>query len=126
MSRPNPKPGTTYGEVLGWIIRELRKQQNLDQIDLAKSLKITQPSWSRVETGSSALTVQQLGIVARKLKTTPQEILRLMDWATDELHRKGYKIVDGSANADTAEVVAVIGLLGIGALIGASLFGRKK
>lgn len=127
MSSPNPAPGTTYGEVLGWVIRELRKRENLDQSDLANCIHVKQPSWSRVETGASALSVQQLDAVARRLGTSSQEILRLVDQAIRELNQKGYKVVnDQKSDNSSDDVVAVIGLIGIGALIGAILFGSEK
>lgn len=126
MSTSRAVPTATFSAVLGWVIRELRKQKGLAQSDLARALNLQQPSWSRIETGTSTLNVQQLVIVARCLSTTSQDILNIADRARNGLVARGVDVTEDRSTAKSEDLLAVIGLLGIGALIGAHVFGGKK
>ena len=46
-------------------------------------------TWSRIETGETAPTIEQLAQAADKLELDPSDILRLAEEMSDELRKKG-------------------------------------
>lgn len=61
-----PDLGTTYQSVLGAVINTLRTsgEKTITQADIANSLGVTVSTWSRIERGESALSLEQLLTVA--------------------------------------------------------------
>ncbi len=92
MSTSIPKPATTYPIVIGKILQYLRNQRQIDQGALARAVGVTQSTWSRVETGQSALTVDHLARAATVLKQKPEQILALVDQSVENLERQGIAV----------------------------------
>ncbi len=61
------KPETTYQTVLGRLIAMKRRQRQMDQEELARHVGVSSSTWSRIEAGLSALSIDQLAKAAAKL-----------------------------------------------------------
>lgn len=86
------KPATTYPAVLGKVLSYLRAQKGLDQARLAQAAGITQSTWSRIENGQSALTVDQLARAATVLRIRTEQILALANQSVENLERQGIRV----------------------------------
>lgn len=74
---------TTYAIIVGRILTKRRKSCGLRQEALATALGVTQSTWSRIENGTSALTISQLAIAARALNLPPSDLIA----QADEVHQ---------------------------------------
>ena len=61
-------PETTYPAVLGAVLVRKRKEMGLDQVTVAKKVGVSRTTWSRVENGEVALSIDQLPKVAEVLE----------------------------------------------------------
>ena len=98
MTAKKLSPTTTYPAVVGSVIVKLRNQIELRQVKLAAAIGVTQATWSRIENGSSALTIEQLGVAAGELGITASEILIYADKATIALEAQGIQVVKNRIN----------------------------
>lgn len=80
---------TTYPALVGNILAQLRKQRGLGQAEFAAMLGLGQSTWSRIEKGQSALTIEQLAKAADQMGMQPHDILALVDGARVELEAQG-------------------------------------
>ena len=62
-------------EIFKERLKSLRKQQNLTQTDVAKQLKIAQPSYVRYEKGTAEPSFENLVKLANLLNTTVDYLL---------------------------------------------------
>jgi transcriptional regulator with XRE-family HTH domain len=115
------RPQTTYGAVLGRVLALQRQICQLEQADVAARLGLAQSTWSRFETGESALTVDQLSLVANVLRTSAPEILGRVDQATAALTQKGVIVHRGNVRDFAKQGLALIGAVALGALVVAAL-----
>ena len=58
----------SYPAIVGQVLSNLRKNINVDQSEFAEIIGVTQSTWSRIERGSSAFTIEQLADAADHLK----------------------------------------------------------
>lgn len=63
-------------------IKELRKKNNLSQVEISKILGISQSSYSLYETGKQDLTISVLLKLSRFYKTSPDYIIGDTDEST--------------------------------------------
>jgi len=124
MSTQELKPGTSYPAVVGSVLVKLRAQRGVRQADLAQAVGVTQATWSRIENGSSALTIEQLGLAASRLGLLPSQILRLAEEAVDELQQRGVRVEQTRNAVSLDSGTALIGAAALGALI-AAVFLKK-
>ncbi len=113
----NLRPETTYSAIVGRVLAMQRQKCQLEQANLASALGITQSTWSRIESGESALTVEQLGLAAGALGTSPAEILRSVDHAVAGLRQRGVNVQHGSPREFAKQGLALVGAVALGALI---------
>jgi len=125
MSTQELKPGTSYPAVVGSILVKLRNQQGVRQGDLAQAVGVTQATWSRIENGSSALTIEQIGMAASKLGMLPNQILVLADQAVEQLRQRGVCVEPTRSSASLDSGTALIGAAALGALV-AAVFLKSK
>lgn len=85
---------TSFGEVLGVVVRTERRAKNLAQADLAAELGITQASFSRLEGGLSLFNSSQLRATARALGVTLTQLLDVAEQCAAELSRQGVHVAD--------------------------------
>ena len=125
MSTQDLKPGTSYPAVIGSILVKLRGQQGVLQSDLAQAVGVTQATWSRIENGSSALTIEQLGLAAARLGVPPSQILQLTEQGVAQLNQRGVRVAPTRDAVSLDSGTALIGAAALGALI-AAVFLKGK
>jgi len=85
---------------LGTRIKELRESKNLLQRQLAASLEIDTPMFSKIERGERRAKREQVLLLAKLLDTDENELLTL--WLADQV----YDLVKNEDNAANALRVA--------------------
>ncbi len=101
------------GRVLGYL-RELNR---LDQAVLASAFGISQSTWSRIENGQSALTVDQLARAATALSMQTSQILAMVDQSALKLERKGVRVEYKKPSEDVSPGLVLIGAAALTALL---------
>ena len=115
---------TSYPAIVGKLLENLRKDQNLRQQELAGLLGLTQSAWSRIERGQTGLSMDLLVRVCDVLGTSPHLLLGDADKARAGLLAQGIK-VHPHIIARPERMMAMLGLAALGMLIFAIL-GRKS
>lgn len=90
------QPETTYGAVIGSVLAIQRRNLGLNQIQLASQLGLTAATWSRIEGGLSALTVEQLARATEILRVPSSEIMRRVEHAVGNLKKQGIAVQYGN------------------------------
>jgi len=105
---------TTFGILLGAVLTAFRKKKGMTQAELAEMAGFSQSTWSRIEHGEHALTVEQLNFVAGTLATTGSEILKITESIEKEASNGGVtvnpkgsskSILEGAVSAAVEEAV---------------------
>ena len=68
MSIPTLQPTLTYGALVGRVIQQLRKNAGIEQSKIAEALHISQPGYSKLESGGSTISLPQLRKIAKVLQ----------------------------------------------------------
>ena len=92
MSTKNFRPATTYPAVVGYVLAWHRDRAGLTQQDLASEMRMSPSTWSRIERGESALTMDQLAAVATILRTSPGRVLADADTVAGQLAKRGIQV----------------------------------
>lgn len=92
MSSHNLVTSTSYPAIVGSVLVSLRKERGMNQVELSDAVGVKQATWSRVENGMSALSIEQLGKAAAKLGVMPYQILHKADEATDYMKMTGHRL----------------------------------
>lgn len=117
MAKTTPiTPAATYRAIVGRLLVNHRTSQKLEQQDLAAAVGVTQSTWSRIETGASSLSLDQLKRACDRLKILPADLLRQADDATARLSRQGVSIVT-TPNEPAESTLAFLGGAALAALI---------
>lgn len=117
------QPSTTYRAILGRVLARRREQLGFDQGAFAKAVGLTsQSSWSRIETGASNISIEQLKLACNALHTRPDVVLSETEQVADNLQSRGVTVVL-SADNPNADAVAFLGAAALGALI-AAIFSK--
>ncbi len=93
---------TTYPAIVGACLAAKRKEQGLSQSELALSVGLTVSTWSRIENGESALTIEQLALAAQRLNLPPSELLINADKKVAELEYRGIETKSTGARCQCA------------------------
>jgi transcriptional regulator with XRE-family HTH domain len=110
MPTPAQNAVVTYPTLVGRVIAGMRDEKELKQSDLALELGLAQSSYSRLEAGESVLNLSQLRIIAKRLDSSPHDVLKLADKYEVALLRQGVQVV--SEKQDNSAAIAVgLGLL---------------
>lgn len=125
MSRASLQPATTYPTVVGKVLGYLRERKGLDQAALAKAVGVSQPTWSRIENGQSALTVDQLARAATALHMQTGQVLAMVDESTAKLERRGVRVEHKRPSEDVSPGLVLIGAAALTALLVAILAKSK-
>jgi transcriptional regulator with XRE-family HTH domain len=100
----------TYGTVLGQIIVRRRQLAGLQQQALAEMLGISQSAYSRLESGQSAMSVNQLYAISARFGILPSDLLAETDRHVQQLQASGVAVTDGKAN-NASELLIGLGIL---------------
>lgn len=104
---------TTYPALVGAMMRHIREQKGFSQVDAANHLGVTQPSYSRLESGRAVLSVAQLSRVCGFLGLSPSEFLQKVDYAKLSMKEMGVRVEHDQAG-DMGKVI-------VNVLMGAAL-----
>lgn len=110
---------TTFSAVLGSIVSNCRKANGQEQSEIADTLGISQASYSRLESGKSSMTTDQIFLVSKSLGLVPSELLIQVENSVQALEASGCKVIPqlrGDQNRDSGKLV-------LGAALGALLVG---
>ena len=112
-----PKPKISYSVLVGRVVEHHRKQQGVQQTEMAEAMGISQSAYSRLEKGESAMNVTQLLLAATRLSTTSAAILQQAELLAKKMRAQGVEV----ANDNEVSVGGLLIALGIlAALLAAS------
>ena len=100
-------PSLVMGSILSW----LRQQSGLDQRSMAKSLGITQASWSRIENGHAVANFEQILNSCSAMNIDFVYLARLYNYIIEQLELKSIIVSstgDHDINADMRKIVKEI------------------
>jgi len=106
---------------VGRILAMRREELALEQTDIAKNVGVSQSTWSRIERGESAFTVDQLGKAARALGASPGQLLQQADDAAAGLAELNVIIEPERPSRSTETALTLIGAAVLGFLIAKAL-----
>lgn len=94
MNVTTPLLGTTYQGVLGAVINSLRTsdEKQITQAEIANNLGITVSTWSRIERGESALTLEQLITVAMFFEMPLSRLFQNIEEQIESLRKQGINV----------------------------------
>lgn len=124
----------TYPALVGAVLQGRRKELGLSQAQVAEEAGLNVSTWSRIENGESALTIEQLAAAAAKLDLAPSAILRTVEEKVAELRERGIETSTGRVNVSDIVKAGSIPLLGaslvgalgaIGGVAGAAVSGYQ-
>lgn len=115
---------TTYSAVLGSIVANNRKILGKEQSEIANALGITQASYSRLESGKSSMTTDQIFLVSRTLEMQPSQLLAKVEGSVEALESSGYKVIPQLRGNQSDNVGKVVVGATLGALLMAILSNR--
>ena len=107
----------SYRALVGQVVARNRAVRQITQLTVATALGITQASLSRLETGQSSFSIEQMAVVAHVLKTTPNQLLAEADGLAAQLTRNGHKVVRTVLEADP-DWSPLVGAALVGVLLG--------
>ena len=120
------KNETTYQAVLGCLIVRKRQEKQIDQEDMARHVGVGRSTWSRIEAGTSALSMDQLAKAANKLDIPMGELMLEADNIVRRLRKHGVDVADSRDQTSSAKrgkaAAATVAFLG-GALLGGIIAG---
>ena len=108
------------------ILARLRNERGLGQGKMAESVGVSQSTWSRLENGASALTVEQLAAAAAVLGARPSEILTMADRSAADLRQRGIVVQPKRQSELTETELVLIGATALTILLAAILGKAKK
>lgn len=82
-----------YSWIAGQVLARRRQQAGVGQVDMAKALNVSQATWSRIEGGTSPLTVEQLSHSAALLGLSATEIIVEVDQLAEQYRQGGYYVI---------------------------------
>lgn len=103
---------TTYPALVGNVLAQLRKEQGIGQAEFGALVGIGQSTWSRIEKGESALTIEQLARAAQYLDMQPHELLQVVDGARDSLEDQGIGTLLDRIGANNMALLGSIPVVG--------------
>ena len=83
---------TTYQAVLGRLIVRKRQERQMDQGTLARHIGVDRSTWSRIETGSSPMKIDQLAKAAEKVSLSVGELTTEADNVVRELRKQNVRV----------------------------------
>lgn len=84
---------TTFSAVLGVVLANLRKVKGIEQGEMAKKMGVSQASYSRLESGKSSFSVDQLYLAAQALEIDGPELTHRLNKAVEQLNVNGVPVI---------------------------------
>ena len=105
-----------YSWIAGQVLARFRRERGVGQLALAEALGVSQATWSRVEKGTSPLTVEQLSHAAELLGVRAGDVISEVDDIAERYRDRGTYVVykrDKSSLNIPALAAAGLGLYGL-------------
>ncbi len=128
MSLSFMQPGlTSYSAIVGQVLANLRQERDIKQGEMSAAVNIGQSTWSRIEKGEVALSIDQLARAAHHLGCLPSDVLNWADQAAAKMQREKVEVLNDRP-VDVKQKSNNVGalLLGGGALAALIWAARKK
>jgi transcriptional regulator with XRE-family HTH domain len=116
----------SFSALVGFVLVSIRKEKLLEQGVIAQKMGITQASYSRLENGKSALSVDQLYAVSKVLGITIDDLFYAISKALNQAQAQGINVISparGSTTKSDENNPNTAATLLTGAAIGAALMG---
>ncbi len=117
----------SYSSILGVVVANKRKELGIEQSVLAKNMGLSQASYSRLESGKSTFSVDQMFECAKALDIDPEELFHSVVNTVNNLQDSEQVSVQAQlrANATKAksEGASNVGTFIAGAALGALIIG---
>jgi len=116
---------TTYSAVLGVVLANLRKERGIEQSEMAERMGLSQASYSRLEGGKSAFSVDQMFQAAISLNISGEELNQRLNSTVLRLQANGITVMPQLRGNTTQarQEGAGVGHVLVGAALGALLIG---
>jgi transcriptional regulator with XRE-family HTH domain len=123
----------TYSAILGVVLTNLRKQQSIEQGTMAEAMGLSQASYSRLEAGKSAFSIDQMYQAADALNVDTLKVVEEIQKYKRNLEASGIKVepqIRGNTTQATQETnknndtVKVLAGAALGAVVMAILASR--
>lgn len=109
----SPLVVVSFPAVVGAVLLARRREQGVSQAEMASAVGVNVSTWSRVENGDSALTLEQLALAAAALKTRPSSVLLAAETKLEELAARGIALETSRADLAKWAGVGAIALAGV-------------
>ena len=87
------KPATTYAAIVGTVVAHYRGRRDVTQAECADvAMNLAPSTWSRIERGTSAFTVEQLARFAAWIGMAPNAIVMRADRAQAAMEARGIHV----------------------------------
>ncbi|MUK38035.1 helix-turn-helix domain-containing protein [Aliivibrio fischeri] len=117
----------SYSSILGVVVANKRKELGVDQSVLAEKMGLSQASYSRLESGKSTFSVDQMFECGKALGIAPEELFHSVVNTGKNLEEKERVSVQAQPRGNTtkakADSSAKVGTFIAGAALGALIFG---
>lgn len=120
------QPATTYRAILGQGLSELRQRAGLSQEEFAGRMQITQPTWSRIERGRSAISVEQLIQASKILRVKSSEVIKYVEDSALDLQSRGVRVFAAPPEERKSNDTIQIAAAALGGLLGGLLVSRMS
>jgi transcriptional regulator with XRE-family HTH domain len=84
---------TSYSAILGVVLASLRKEQFIEQGEMAGRMGLSQASYSRLESGKSSFSVDQMFQAASALGISAEELNNRLNGTIEQLDINGIPVM---------------------------------
>ncbi|TMX36605.1 helix-turn-helix transcriptional regulator [Vibrio sp. Hep-1b-8] len=117
----------SYSSILGVVVANKRKELDIEQSVLAEKMGLSQASYSRLESGKSTFSVDQMFECAKALRIAPDELFNSVVNTVNNLKESEQVSVQaqlrGNATKAKSEGGSNVGTFIAGAALGALIVG---
>ena len=114
---------TSFSSVLGVVIANKRKELGIEQTDLSKALGLTQASYSRLESGKSTFSVDQMFICSKAMNVSVLDIISAVEKTVKNLESNQVVQVKMPPRGNAKNAESDLGAFVAGAALTALLIG---
>lgn len=75
----------TYDSIVSIAVANIREQKGITQADLAEAVGVSPSTWSRIESGQTGLSLDQLKKASDRLGFKPHEVLQISDMLIEKV-----------------------------------------
>ncbi|MEZ9327467.1 helix-turn-helix domain-containing protein [Vibrio breoganii] len=117
----------SYSSILGVVVANKRKELGIEQSVLAEKMGLSQASYSRLESGKSTFSVDQMFECARALSIAPDDLFNSVVNTVNSLKESEQVSVQAQPRGNTTKAKSGggsnVGTFIAGAALGALIFG---